>query len=280
MALANVALTDTFDVWRVRTNQIIISLDQTSIATTAAFALANADNTYATAAFAKANSANYFAFLVNTNTVSAFTHANGAFIQANAAFAQANIAVANVNYVNTAMQTSFAKANSANIAAGAAFDKANGAFTHANGAFTQANGAFTQANGAFTQANAAFAQANSVVTSLVAGTGMAVSAATGAVTVSVVTSLGAVGTYAFLAKADNALITAGTTYAGSGLRFTGIQSNNIDATATGGCPGGYAITGGVAITLGATPSGTWQAMGTVTAAGNKNYTATLFIRTV
>ena len=146
MALANVALTDTFDVWRVRTNQIIISLDQTSIATTAAFALANADNTYVTAAFAKANSANYLAFLVNSNTVAAytqangafiqanaafvqangaFTQANGAFIQANAAFAQANIAVANVNYVNTAMQSSFAKANSANLAAGAAFDKAN-----------------------------------------------------------------------------------------------------------------------------------------------------------
>jgi hypothetical protein len=28
MALANVAITDTFDQWRIRTNQIIVNLDQ------------------------------------------------------------------------------------------------------------------------------------------------------------------------------------------------------------------------------------------------------------
>jgi hypothetical protein len=155
MALANVALTDTFDVWRVRTNQIIISLDQTGTATAAAFAMANADNTYATAAFAKANSANYFAFLVNTNTVSAFTHANGAFtqangafIQANGAFAQANIAVANVNYVNTAMQASFAKANSANYYAYLVDANVTASFAKANTANLAAGAAFDKANNA------------------------------------------------------------------------------------------------------------------------------------
>lgn len=149
MALANVALTDTFDVWRVRTNQIIISLDQTSIATTAAFALANADNTYVTAAFAKANSANYLAFLVNSNTVAAYTQANGAFIQANGAFVQANaayIAVANVNYVNTAMQASFAKANSANYYAYLVDANVTASFAKANSANLAAGAAFDKAN--------------------------------------------------------------------------------------------------------------------------------------
>jgi hypothetical protein len=115
------------------------------------------------------------------------------------------------------------------------------------------------------------------VTSLAAGNGITVSGSTGAVTVSVVTTLGAVGTYAYLASATNESFTAGTTYAGSNLRYSGFQSNNY--TVTGLCPGGFAVTGGPAAPLGGTPSGTWQAMGTV-AAGSASPTATLFIRTV
>jgi hypothetical protein len=114
------------------------------------------------------------------------------------------------------------------------------------------------------------------VTSLVAGTGIAVSAATGAVTVSAVTTLGAVGTYAYLASSSNASFTAGTTYAGSGLRYSGFQNNGY--TTISNCSG-ISTSGGPEAPLGGTPSGTWQAMGTV-AAGSKSTTATLFIRTV
>jgi hypothetical protein len=115
------------------------------------------------------------------------------------------------------------------------------------------------------------------VTSVSAGTGIAVSGTT-AVTVSVVTTLGAVGTYAYLASSGNASFTAGTTYAGSGLRYSGFQNNGY-STSVASCPPVYTTTGGPEAPLGGTPSGTWQAMGTV-AAGGKSTTATLFIRTV
>jgi hypothetical protein len=49
MSLANVALTNTFDEWRIRTNQIIVSLDQNETITTAAFVKANVANSNFTA---------------------------------------------------------------------------------------------------------------------------------------------------------------------------------------------------------------------------------------
>jgi hypothetical protein len=55
MALANVALTDTFDTWRVRTNQIIVALDQANTATYSGI------NT-TTQGYVKANSANVLAY--------------------------------------------------------------------------------------------------------------------------------------------------------------------------------------------------------------------------
>jgi len=64
MSLANVALTNTFDEWRTRTNQIIVSLDQ--------------NDTITALAYNKANSANYYTYLVDANTSSAFLKANNA----------------------------------------------------------------------------------------------------------------------------------------------------------------------------------------------------------
>ena len=104
MALANVNITDTFDVWRVRTNQIILALDQNETRT-------NTVNIAVSAAFDKANAANYFAYLVNANTVAAFDKANTGGTVSFAAFDKANAA----NYL-----ASLASAN-----ASAAFDKAN-----------------------------------------------------------------------------------------------------------------------------------------------------------
>lgn len=65
-------------------------------------------------------------------------------------------------------------------------------------------------------------------------------------------SVGAVGTYAWLAQSagTTTAITAGTTYAGSGLRYFGHRSSSLaDETAI------------AAAGVGATPSGTWRAMG-------------------
>jgi len=120
MALANVNITDTFDVWRVRTNQIIVQLDQNDQAVNSAYNTVNTYSTSIAASFAKANSANYFAYLVNANTVAAFDAANTALSGggANTAFDRANVAIANVNYVN-------AYAQFVNTIAIAAFTKAN-----------------------------------------------------------------------------------------------------------------------------------------------------------
>ena len=122
MALANVNITDTFDVWRVRTNQIIVALDQSLDSSNQAFIAANAATAAVATAFNKANSANYFAYLVDANTTAAFAAANVALAGggANTAFDRANVAIANVNYVNVYAQF-------ANTVAIAAFAKANNA---------------------------------------------------------------------------------------------------------------------------------------------------------
>ena len=81
MSLANVALTNTFDEWRTRTNQIIVSLYQ--------------NDTITALAYNKANSANYYTYLVDANTSSAYNKANSANIVASSAFDKANNALAN-----------------------------------------------------------------------------------------------------------------------------------------------------------------------------------------
>lgn len=74
-------------------------------------------------------------------------------------------------------------------------------------------------------------------------------------------SLGAVGTYAYLARSPVATVTEGNTESGSNLRYAG---HFID---------GSANTNGV---TGGTPSGTWRAMGRTQGAGV--WTATLWLR--
>jgi len=71
---------------------------------------------------------------------------------------------------------------------------------------------------------------------------------------------GAVGTYALLGNslANNTAFTAGTTYAGSGLRYAGFGKGQWGFSQVGQ---GVAYAGTTG-TLPATPSGTWRAMGT------------------
>jgi len=81
------------------------------------------------------------------------------------------------------------------------------------------------------------------------------------------TTLGGVGTYAFLMRtstAQGSYINVGSTYSGSSLTYAGVSrsaGNNIIISPSG------------------TPSGTWQAMGHVGGAfGGFNQRATLFVR--
>ena len=76
---------------------------------------------------------------------------------------------------------------------------------------------------------------------------------------------GAVGTYALLLRrSDNASISIGSTYAGSGLRYSGF---NAVVGARGILSGG----------VGGAPAGSWRAMGHASSASN-TYPATVFLR--
>jgi hypothetical protein len=93
------------------------------------------------------------------------------------------------------------------------------------------------------------------VTSITAGTGLSGGTITTSGTIALVTTLGAVGTYAILANALTPLsITAGASVAGSSLRYAGASLlNPTGATPIG--PGSGWVGSATA------PSGTWQAMG-------------------
>lgn len=89
-----------------------------------------------------------------------------------------------------------------------------------------------------------------------------VNGSTGAVTVSLPTtsnvlaalagtSVGAVGSYAFLSCTDNTIISAGATKAGSSLRYRSAQSDG----------GRFGSGNYVSTPTGGTPSGTWMLMG-------------------
>lgn len=73
---------------------------------------------------------------------------------------------------------------------------------------------------------------------------------------------GDVGTYAFLRWASSSTIAAGATAAGSDLRYSGINTDG---------------SGNTLQTTGATPSGTWRAMGSTTT-GYANGSSTLWLR--
>lgn len=93
MPLANVALTDTYDTWRIRTNQIIIAIDQTDI-------LLNSSITNATAGFSRANAANVLAF--NTSVgANAWANTVGASANGWTNTRSTTIGVSGNNWTNT-----------------------------------------------------------------------------------------------------------------------------------------------------------------------------------
>jgi hypothetical protein len=182
MALSNVALTDTFDVWRTRTNQIIVlvegiensvvnRVDDTSTTNIAAASAVKTTYDYATLV---GTSGNAFTTLVGTSG-NAFTTLVGS-----SANAYATLVGTSGNAFTTLVGSSAnARANvvgsSANayatVIVGAAFNQANLApgisNTYTLSAFNQANAAYVQANNARITANAALP--NSTSSTVLAG---------------------------------------------------------------------------------------------------------------
>jgi hypothetical protein len=148
MAIANVSLSDTFDNWRIRTNEVIITVNQNDTKLQSAYDTANISYVVANTGFDKANSANYYSYLVDGNT--------------KAAFDTANIAIANVNYVNTFAQLLALDSNNATVLiAVPGYNKANAAnyYSYLVDGNTQA--AFLQSNTAYLVANTGYDKANS-----------------------------------------------------------------------------------------------------------------------
>jgi microcystin-dependent protein len=137
MAISNVALTNTFDQWRLVTNQTVVALNDVL------------DDGLQTYRNVKANviSGN----TIYANGVDVITLPTAAFVRANAANLIANLA--------------FDKANTANVIASGAFDKANTACTKADAAQSTGSAAFDQANTANVVAVSAFNAANTGVPS-------------------------------------------------------------------------------------------------------------------
>ena len=116
------------------------------------------------------------------------------------------------------------------------------------------------------------------VTSAVAGNGVAVSGATGAVTFSAsAPTIGSVGSYAFLGSTNTTGVAAGSTKAGSNLRYAGLNTSPVN---WGSSPNGSIGPAGSTTA----PAGTWMAMGTdgsnPGSCCDPNYGATVWVRTV
>lgn len=106
---------------------------------------------------------------------------------------------------------------------------------------------------------------SSGVTSVATGTGLTGGTITGTGTISLQTTAGEVGTYAMLGRQSGGNIVAGTTYAGSGLVFSGFASD------------GSTFTDNTAADIrGVAATGTWRAMGSV--ASSSRFASTLFLR--
>jgi hypothetical protein len=171
MTIANVTLTNTFDEWRTRTNQLISLYSETNSIALASFNLSN--SSISTAANLTANilttNATYISIITDTvqNVVPEVISSNTIILSG--IYDNANVIT--LDYINSLNVTaSFDKANSAQTIAVSAFDQANLAFTQANNvgdAVTTANGnitaAFNQANSAQTISVSAFTAANSAL---------------------------------------------------------------------------------------------------------------------
>ena len=119
MTISNVALTNTFDEWRVATNQTIGAIN--------VLQEGNSNVNFLTANAAVVGGIN-----VATTLTASFGHANAAYAKANTANTTADLAFAQANTANTTSVAAFAQANTANTTSVAAFAHANAAFASSN----------------------------------------------------------------------------------------------------------------------------------------------------
>lgn len=132
MAIANVALTDTFDTQRTRLNQAIARGNIDEITIPAAFGQANTNAISVASAYNRAN-------IANATSVSSFALANST-----------NTTVVNQTVT---LSSAYNRANIANTTAIASFVQSNTTLSTAQGSFAQANIALGTAQGAFDLAN-------------------------------------------------------------------------------------------------------------------------------
>jgi len=128
MAVSNVALTNTFDQWRLVTNQLAVIANDI---------LGDGLLTYRnlTANVVTANVVTISTINVEPTIIAAFARANAA----NVAFDVANAGFNKANTAASIGSAAFDKANTANVVGSGAFDKANSANVVAVSAFNAAN---------------------------------------------------------------------------------------------------------------------------------------------
>jgi len=127
MALANLALTNTFDEWRIRTNQLVTEVNDINANNIATFVSNNAGLTITTSPIRKGN----IYFQLNVSTVTSDT---ASFNLASAL--SVNLVSNNATFANTVATTAYNQANAANVLA---FNTGIGANAYATAAAAGAN---------------------------------------------------------------------------------------------------------------------------------------------
>lgn len=180
MALANVSLTDTYDLWRVRTNQIVTYLNAldsanvfTVISNSAPLAVSGSSFRLGTVYLKITPS-------IDVNDVSTTNIASSSIVNTTYQLARTVYGAANAapGIANTFATIAYNQANAAYTLANNAYLNSNTATGLAIGAFAAANvaaspssvaTAYTQANNAYITAQGAFNKANTAASTSVAG---------------------------------------------------------------------------------------------------------------
>ena len=171
MTIANVALTDSFDLWRTRFNQVVYAINPLT-----------ESNAYSTGTLTIANPG-FYNSNVSLNVSNGVISVKGNTFDSNSIIFTSNSATLKVSGTGALgtilyfdignLSTSVSDNSSSNIASansvyttyiqtGLSYSQANAAYSQANLVFVQANAAYSQANLVFDQANTAYNQANLV----------------------------------------------------------------------------------------------------------------------
>jgi hypothetical protein len=160
MGIANVNLTDTFDQWRLKTNQIILYSNQLNEQQNLVFQTSNAAYNVANAVYMQSNTDNVRLTAAYNMSNANYVVTNSVYVSSNANYILTNSAFGRVNSVYDLANSNYGLTNAAFDVANAAFTAQNADFNMSNAAYTVANAAYTSGNANYTLTNAAFTQAN------------------------------------------------------------------------------------------------------------------------